>query len=147
MPGMSGLKVLKKVKELYPKLPVLMFSFLHEEDERVSQALKLGADGYLIKWHTDSCFLPAIERIVSGGQYFAKDPPPARTHIPLHQLLSKSEYKVFYKLADGKSVTEISREMSLNKNTVSTYKQRIFEKLEFDSDIDMFRYAAKMRLI
>jgi CheY-like chemotaxis protein len=83
MPGMDGLRVLDEVRELYPKLPVLMLTFLPEEDESVSRALRLGADGYLYKWKSRTDLLPAIERIVADSPCPQKRlAPPPKKPVP-----------------------------------------------------------------
>jgi two-component system invasion response regulator UvrY len=73
MPGMNGLKVLERVKELYPRLPVLMMSMFPEKDEKALRAFELGADGYLNKSCKPVDFLHAVERIVAKESCFSGD--------------------------------------------------------------------------
>jgi two-component system invasion response regulator UvrY len=129
-----------------------MLSVYSEKDERALEAFKLGVDGYLNKSCTPSDILSAVERIVSGQSCFTIGFMEHVTHClmarkkPSHECLAEQEYKVFCMLAQGRPIRKISKELNLSQSTVSTYKQRIFEKMEFKSNADMFRYAVKKKL-
>ena len=68
MPGMSGLDVLKELKQLYPRLPVLILS-MHPEDRFAIRALKAGAAGYITKESAVGALVDAIRKIAAGGKY------------------------------------------------------------------------------
>ena len=64
----------------------------------------------------------------------------------LHESLSDREYDVMCMIAAGKTLTEISEKLNLSVKTVSTYKSRILDKMEFKSSADIIRYAIKNNL-
>jgi len=64
-----------------------------------------------------------------------------------YQSLSDREFEVFKLIAEGKSTSEISELLFLNKNTISTYKSRIFEKLNLHSNAEIIKYAIANNLI
>jgi DNA-binding NarL/FixJ family response regulator len=66
---------------------------------------------------------------------------------PLHAQLSEREFQIFCKLATGKSVSEIARELSLSVKTVSTYRTRVLEKMSLRSNADITAYALRNGLI
>ena len=67
--------------------------------------------------------------------------------IPPHEKLSEREFQVFLMIAKGKSLIEISRELSISIKTVSTYRARILEKLELENnaEIDMEQISGKVK--
>ena len=137
LPGRDGLDVLRQVRDEHPKLPVLMLSTYPDRQYAV-RSLKLGASGYLHK-SADSEQITAAVRHVARGQRFvtaavaellaaALGQSSSDDERPLDELLSHREFQVFERLAQGKSVGEIARELSLSSNTVSTYRARILDK-------------------
>ena len=66
---------------------------------------------------------------------------------PSHTQLSEREFQIFCKLASGQSVSEIAKELFLSVKTVSTYRSRILEKMNFKSNADITYYAVKNQLI
>jgi two-component system invasion response regulator UvrY len=153
MPGLSGLDVLRKVKEKNLNLHVLILS-VYPQEQYAIQAFKLGAFGYLSK---DSAFEElslAIKKIASGGRYISSafaeklafNGFDSDVH-PLHENLSEREYQVMILLAKGKSVTEISEEIFLSGKTVSTYRTRILQKMGMKKNAELTMYSIKNNLI
>ncbi len=70
MPGRDGLDVLKKLKQLHPKLPILVLS-MYPEEQYAIRALMLGASGYMTKESAPEELIGAIRRIVMGGRYLS----------------------------------------------------------------------------
>ncbi|NQU12157.1 response regulator transcription factor, partial [bacterium] len=143
MPGRSGLEVLTDLKLARPALPVLVVTGNPEEQFAV-RMLKAGAAGYLTKDSSSAELVAAIQKISRGGQYIT--PAVAEclaTHIrtgtdkPLHETLSDREFSVLRLLGTGKSVSGISRELSLSVKTVSTYRRRLLQKLRLTSTAEL----------
>ena len=67
------------------------------------------------------------------------------TKLP-HENLSDREFEVLKKLVEGKSVSEISEMLSLNINTISTYRARILDKMSLKSNADLIRYAIEHKI-
>ena len=68
LPGMAGLDVLRELRQLAPRLPVLILS-VHAADQYVTRALRAGASGYLTKESAAEELVQAIRRVVAGGRY------------------------------------------------------------------------------
>lgn len=152
LPGRDGLDVLRQLRVEHPRLPVLMLSTYPDRQYAV-RSLKLGASGYLNK-SADSEQITAAVRRVAGGQRFitatvaellaaAIGPEGAEAEAPLHVLLSHRELQVFERLAQGRSVGEIARDLSLSSNTVSTYRARILDKTGTRNDVELALYAVR----
>ena len=72
MPGRSGVDVLRHLKALRPKLPVLVLS-MHPEDQYGKRVLKAGASGYMNKESAPEELIQAVRKLLSGGRYSESD--------------------------------------------------------------------------
>jgi two-component system, NarL family, invasion response regulator UvrY len=153
MPGRDGLEILKDIKVLKPKLPVMILSMFPEEQYAL-RALKSGASGYLTKDSIPDELIKAVRKVLNGGKYvsssfsdkllFSLDSDSDR---PLHESLSDREYQVLRLIASGKTIKDIADEMSLSVKTVSTYRSRILEKMDMKNNAELTHYAIKHRLV
>jgi DNA-binding NarL/FixJ family response regulator len=153
IPGRNGFDVLQEIKHLSPVTPVLVVSASPEEDFAV-RALKLRAAGYLTKSRVADELKPAIKKALSGGRYvtaslaeklaqsLGEDVKGAR-----HESLSNREFQVLRLVALGRSLKEISAELSLSEKTVGTYRRRIAEKMGLSSNVELARYALQAGLV
>lgn len=153
MPGRSGLDALNQIKQAAPKLPVLIMS-MYPEDQYALRVLKAGAAGYLGKETIHDDIARAIETVLRGKKFITPEIAEKLANafdagIPgqLHENLSDREFDVFKLLAAGRSVTEISEQLSLSATTVSTYRSRIMEKMSMKSNADLTRYAIEHKFI
>ena len=153
MPGKSGLELLKEIKREHPNRPVLILS-MYPEEVHATRVLKAGAAGYLNKASACEELAHAIRKIAGGGKYIS--PSLAEKMVfelgpdaqkPLHEELSDREYRVMWLLASGKQVKQIAKEMFLSASTISTYRSRIFKKLQLTSNAGLVRYAIKHQLM
>ena len=151
--GRSGLEVLKELKQLRPKLPVLILS-MHSEEQFARRAFKAGAAGYITKDSPRAELLKAINKVIEGGNYVS--PALAEklvidlrrdTDRPLHETLSDREFEVMCLIASGKTVGEIAGLLSLSDNTISTYRARILEKMGMKTNAELTHYAIQNKLV
>ena len=149
MPGRSGLDALPQIKQIKPKLPVLIMS-IHSEDHYAIRVLKAGASGYLSKDLAPEELVGAIRRVVSGKRYITAAVAEKLANIidnednkPLHENLSDREFAVFKLLSIGKSLTEIAESMFLSITTVSTYRSRILVKMNMKSNAEITLYTVE----
>jgi DNA-binding NarL/FixJ family response regulator len=152
MPGMSGLDVLRKIKEKKLKTRVLILS-VHEIEQYAIQVFKLGASGYLSKSCAYEELTLAIRKIASGGRYvvasLAEKLAFDNDHVKsfLHERLSERELQVMLMLASGKHINEIAEMINLSQGTVSTYRFRILQKMGLKNNAELTMYAIKHNLI
>jgi DNA-binding NarL/FixJ family response regulator len=154
MPGRSGLDAVKHIKHTSPRMPVLILS-IHPEREYALRALKAGAAGYISKDAANDELVKAIRRILQGRKYIsapiaeimAEEMGADKSNKPGHESLSNREFDIFTALADGKSVWEIAEKFTLSTSTVSTYRARIFVKMNVKSNAELTRYAIEHKLV
>lgn len=153
MPGRGGLDILKEIKNKRPKLPVLILSMYPEEQYAV-RVLKAGASGYMTKDSAPHELINAIKQISKGKKYVSPSLAEklavdleVNTGRPLHESLSDREYQVMCKIASGKTLKEISDQLSLSIKTISTYRSRILEKMNMKSNAELTHYAIKNKLV
>jgi len=153
MPGRSGVEALRQVKEINPRIPVLIMS-MHPEDQYALRVLKAGAAGYLNKDSVHDELIKSIQTVRLGRKYITPSIAEklagaldSDTSKQLHELLSNREFDVFKMLAGGKSVSVIADQYSLSATTVSTYRARILEKMAMRTNADLTRYALEKKLI
>jgi two-component system, NarL family, invasion response regulator UvrY len=152
MEGIGGIETLKELKHRKPKLPVLVLS-MHPEDQYALRVLKAGASGYLTKKSAPDELVNAIRTIASGKKYITATTAEAlascfdvdKQTLP-HESLSDREYQVLIALTTGRGITEIAESLGLSVKTISTYKTRIFEKLNTTNTAEMIRYAMEHNL-
>jgi len=140
----------------HPKVRVLIMSALPEE-QYARTVLRAGASGYLSKGGSPDELAKAVRLVLMGKKYISDslaesiaadlDKKLKEDPKPLHTALSTREFQVFRKLAIGIPLTGIARELSLSVKTVSTYRTRILEKMDFKNNADMIGYALRNGLI
>jgi DNA-binding NarL/FixJ family response regulator len=152
MPGIDGLDVLKQLKRERPRLPVLILT-MHAEDQFAIRALKAGASGYLTKESAPAQLVGAVRRVFGGGRYIsAQLAERLADHLGPenerfgHEKLSDREYHVLRLIAAGRSTREISADLSLSVKTISTYRARIFEKMQMKTPAELAAYVVRNRL-
>ncbi len=153
MPGGDGLEVLKQIKVIRPQLPVLILS-MHTEDQFGTAVLKEGAAGFMTKRTAPEELSKAIKQVTRGGKYIT--PTLAEklafdvekdTDKPPHKTLSNREYQVFLMLAAGKSVNEISQELSLSEKTIRQFRSRLLAKMKMKNNVELAHYAIQHGLV
>ncbi|MDP9087525.1 MAG: response regulator transcription factor [Pseudomonadota bacterium] len=155
MPDRSGLDILRHVTSGYPKTRVLIMSGLPEA-QYARNVLRAGASGYLSKGGSPEELLKAVRTVLIGRRYVSASLAESMAadlegchdqNQPLHERLSVREFQIFGKLAAGAGVGDIAEELSLSVKTVSTYRSRVLEKMNFTSNADMTAYALRNGLI
>ena len=153
MPGRSGLDLLKDVKALTPKLPILVLS-MYPEDQYALRVIKAGAMGYMTKDSAPDALVSAVTKILNGGKYISaalseqlldqiQEPKKGESY----EQLSDREFQVLQLIASGKTVSEVADKLSLSVKTVSTYRTRILEKLHFSTNAELTRYAMQKKIV
>lgn len=153
MPGRSGLDIIKDLKNMKPKINILVLS-IHPEEQYAVRVLKAGASGYLTKESIPDELLTAIRKIALGKKYISASFSERLAENleydmekPLHMFLSDREYEVMMLIASGKTVTKIANELSLSVKTISTYRTRILEKMQMKTNAELTHYAIKYGLV
>ena len=148
----DGLDVLKSIGAEFPGLGVVMLS-VYPESQFAVRAIRGGARAYLNKGCSPDELFRAVSTVGAGGYYL----PPATAALLAqnvrrdapgapHDALSNREMQVLRLLAQGRTVSEIARQLSLSVNTISTYRARVCDKLGARTAVDLFSYATRHSL-
>lgn len=149
----SGLEVLKELKQIRPRLPVLILS-MHSEEQYARRAFKAGASGYITKDSSRAELAKAVNKVAAGGSYVT--PALAEKLVldlgrgsdrPPHETLSDREFEVMRLIASGKTVTEIAALLSLSDKTISTYRARLLEKMGMTTNAELIRYVIQNKIV
>ncbi|KAA0127031.1 response regulator transcription factor [Chryseobacterium sp. SN22] len=132
------------IKELKKKQKLLKILIFSTYDENVGiQYIEEGAAGYLSKGASEAEILAAITAVFEEGYYYTIDMMKklVRQSADSHSVerLSKREFQIFKLLAEGNGNIEISNSLNLKMSTISTYKKKIFEKLQVKNIVDLVR--------
>jgi two-component system invasion response regulator UvrY len=149
----SGLELLRQVKQIRPRLPVLILS-MHSEEQYARRAFKAGASGYVTKDSSRSELVRALDKVIAGGRYFSQELAETLivdlergTDRPPHEALSDREFEVMRLIGSGKTVGEIAALLALSDSTISTYRARILEKMGMKTNAELTHYAIQNRLV
>lgn len=153
MPGRSGIELIKQIKSEKPKLPILVLS-MHKEDEYAVRSIRAGASGYVCKDSASQQLLSAIRSVAKGGRFISADVATdlafnliLRNDRAPHTSLSDREFLIFRKIANGEPINDIALQLNLSAKTVSTYKTRVFQKMQMTSVAELIRYGLKHGLL
>lgn len=152
MPGRNGIEVLKEMRTIGIKAPILILS-MHPEETFAIRALKAGASGFLNKNKTPEELIKAIQLVLTGRKYITPTVAEQLADLtvfsedPGHARLSDREMQILRLFASGMQVSQIAKEISLSVNTISTYRTRILEKLALKNNAELIRYAYENGLV
>jgi two-component system invasion response regulator UvrY len=152
-PGDSGLEAVKKIKEHSPGTPVIVFS-MHSPDQYAVRAMRAGASSYLSKSAAAMELVNAVNQVKAGKRYISEEVAAVLASAFERKDLDRSienlsdrELEVFKLLAVGKSVSEIAHELILSINTINTFRGRLLEKMHFQNNMELIRYAVDNHLV
>jgi two-component system invasion response regulator UvrY len=153
MPGRSGFDILTDIRQMQPRLPILVLS-MHPEEQYAKRALKAGARGYLKKESAPEELIQAVRNLLAGRLYIsgalaeriAEDLHEGADR-PAHEALSAREFEILVMIGSAKTVTQIAEELHLSASTVSTYRTRVLEKMKMANTAELIHYAVRNHLV
>ncbi len=141
--GIENIKIMKEIRNVQKNTKILIFSCLEEENYGL-RYLKNGADGYLNKYCSEDKITEAFNNILIDGYYYSDD-IKSKINLKTHKKnllnpidsLSNREFEIAKMLIDGCGNLEISNKLNIQMSTVSTYKNRVFEKLDINNIVSL----------
>ncbi len=152
LPGMDGLELIKNIKARYSDLQVLVLS-MHDETLYAERALRVGANGYVMKQAGTEILIEAIRKVLAddifvsdnmakkivrrfaaGGRKIISSPV---------ELLSNRELEVFQLIGKGYSTRKIAETLSLSVKTIESYRAHIKLKLQLSDSAEMLQHAVR----
>lgn len=154
MPGMGGMEATRRLKRMYPELPIIAVTVLND-DPFPSKLLDAGARGFVTKGDPADELFVAIDAVLKGKYHISRMVAQKLAlsgfigeaeNSPLAQL-SPREMQTMLMIAQGKTNGEISDFMCLSPKTISTFRTRLLEKLGVSNDVEMTHLALRYKLI
>jgi DNA-binding NarL/FixJ family response regulator len=157
MPLLNGIEAARQIARRLPAVNILMLS-MHAQEAYITQAMKAGARGYLLKDSADTQLLHAVAAVGAGKSYFS----PAAAKVMLDDYvrhlnekgvadrfdtLSEREREIFQLIAEAHSNKEIAELLSLSPATVETHRAHILQKLDVHNTAELVLYAVRRGII
>ncbi|MCL8009027.1 response regulator transcription factor [Gelidibacter japonicus] len=153
LPELNGITALRAIKKEHEKVKVIMFSY-HPEEIYAISTIKAGASAYILKTVDTQTIREAIIKVHNGEIYLSANMEKhlhfndtRNSKSKLYKRLSTREVEVLKLLSTGKKNKEIALELDINEKTVSTYKARLFKKLNVTNLVDLIHQAEHLGTI
>ncbi len=158
MPGMNGLEATRRIKAVLPYIRIVILT-VSEEDQNLFEAIKSGAQGYLMKKIETKALFSTLRGVVQGeasvsrimagkilDEFARQAMQPPAVSLPGTEL-SPREKKVLEMVAQGKTNKEIAAALAIAENTVKSYVKNILEKLHLENRVQAATFAVREGLI
>jgi DNA-binding NarL/FixJ family response regulator len=159
LPDMSGIDAIRRVKQRFPRLPIVAFT-VFEEAATILDAICAGADGYLLKRTPADELITQLQAVVAGGSPLTPDvarivlevvrrheSEPGAPEPERHLAISGRERDVLRLLAEGMVHKQVADQLGISLDTVRTYVRRIYEKLQVKTVAQAVSRAIREQLI
>jgi DNA-binding NarL/FixJ family response regulator len=158
MPECDGLEATKKIKEILPSIKIVMLT-ASEEDQNLFEAMKIGAQGYLLKDLELKQFVELLQTISKGEailsstmatkifKEFNKNERESKTSDPSVDELTDRETTILRHVAEGLLNKEIADQLGISENTVKIHLRNILEKLHLKNRIQAAVYAVRQGIV
>lgn len=162
MPGMNGIDTTLAISRLFPQIKIMILSVLDQED-KIFEAIKAGASGYLTKDEKPSKIIAAIEELLDGGapmspsiavktlKMLRKQEISGQTtdspKTPDEFNLTKREIEILEKIAAGLSYSQIGDQLFISARTARKHIEHIYQKLHVHSKLEAVQIAQRNRWV
>ena len=155
MPLLNGIEATRRIAKRVPQTRILVLS-MYSDEAYVTQMMKAGATGYLLKDSAGVDLLEAVQSVAQGKSYFSPavarlmSDDYARQRGPdddRYESLSDREREIFQLIAEGKANKEIAALLFISISTVETHRARIMEKLDLHSAAEIVLHAVRRGVI
>jgi DNA-binding NarL/FixJ family response regulator len=150
MPNLNGFDAGEKLKKNLPEIK-LIFLTVNEDPDMVTEAFRIGANGYLLKSSAASELFQAIDVVLHSGNYvtpkiargmisaFIKNPGGQK----IYGSLTLRQREVLQLLVEGNTMKQVSAILNITPRTVAFHKYQIMEDLEIKTNSELIQYAIK----
>jgi len=157
MPLLNGIEATRQIARRFTSINILILS-MHSEEAYITQAMKAGARGYLLKDSADTELIRAVMAVAAGKSFFS----PAVAKVMLDdyvrhlaekgiadrfESLSEREREIFQLIAEAHSNKEIADLLSVSPATVETHRAHILQKLDVHNTAELVLYAVRRGII
>lgn len=156
MPELNGLEAAARIRKEHPNTRVIILS-MHASEEYVLQALRAGANGYLLKDASTAELELAIQAVVKGENYLS---PVVSKHVVSGYVrrvggeagsstepLTPRQREILQLIAEGNSTKQIASKLNISIKTVETHRTQLMERLKIHDIPGLVRYAIRIGLV
>lgn len=152
MPILNGVDAARELRKISPKTKVIILT-KHDEDQYVTEALRSGVKGYVLKSQVANDLIHAIQEVCRGSIYLSPsisravvDAYLSKTDMPA-DTLSARERQVLQLVSEGKSTKEVASQLGVSVKTAESHRARLMRKLDIHETASLVRYAIRRGLI
>jgi DNA-binding NarL/FixJ family response regulator len=152
MPILNGVEAAREMKKSAPRTKVILLT-QHDEDQYVTEALRAGVRGYVLKSQAADDLIHAIQEVCRGSVYLSPnisravvDAYLSKTYITTDPL-SGRERQVLQLVGEGKSTKDIAVHLGISTKTAESHRARLMKKLDIHETASLVRYAIRRGLI
>lgn len=151
MPGLNGLEATARITKQWPNIKVMILS-MHQDDQYVRQALKMGASGYLLKDSASTELALAVRAVLRGENYLSPAASKSVLTDYVQRLrsdgssevrLTPRQREILQLIAEGCSTKEVARRLDLAVKTVETHRGLLMKQLDIHEVAGLVRYAMR----
>lgn len=159
LPGMTGLQAAQEIRERAPEVRIVLLT-MYNDDAYLQQALRIGAQGYVLKQAADSELIAAIRAVQRGESFIYPSLTGQLINLYLKQTtsaqqsageaqdeLSPRENEVLRLVALGYTSQQVARQLGISVSTVETHRERLMDKLKLKGRAQLVRYALSRGLL
>jgi DNA-binding NarL/FixJ family response regulator len=154
LPQMNGLELTRVLKRELPRTEIVIYT-MYDRDSIVTEVLRAGAHGYVLKSDPVSHLLAAVEALAGGKPYFS--PTISEALVDNHgehghgdtgaKLLTPREREVVQLIAEGKINKQIAHMLDISVKTVETHRAAVMHKLKLKTTAELVLYAIRNHLV
>lgn len=152
MPLMNGLEAAGEIRRASPQTKIILLT-RHDEDQYVTEALRMGVKGYVLKNQAATDLVQAIYQVCRGGFYLS----PGVSRAVVEAFLSKTarppdpltsrERQVLQLISEGKSTKDVACLLGISAKTAESHRARLMHKLDIHETASLVRYAIRRGII
>jgi DNA-binding NarL/FixJ family response regulator len=153
MPELNGTEAARIISKRCAHTRIVMLS-MHSNSVHIHRALQAGAGGYVLKESVGRELVDAIRTVHAGRRYLSKPLADDLLDRLVHDVpedplsrLSARERQVLQMIAEGTTVVDIARKLSLSRKTVETYRERMMEKLGLSDFAGLIKFAIQQGVV
>lgn len=154
MPEMDGVELVKKVKETFPDVKILVLT-MHDDRETIGEIIMAEAEGYVLKNTSKKELVKGIQRVHSGGTFYSNQVmqiilerfQKREKQQEAEQLLTERELEILKLISEEKSSREIGDELNISFRTVDTHRKNLLKKTNTRTVIGLLKFGVHHSLI
>ncbi|AUD07500.1 DNA-binding response regulator [Spirosoma pollinicola] len=157
MPVMGGIELTIKLRERFPHVKICLLT-VEDKPDTIKEAIRAGADGYVLKSAERAELETALHMIVKGNKFYSEQVMMQLAHEtgielipdagkPQKITISKRELDVLTLIAQEFSGTQIAEKLFISPTTVETHRKHLMQKLGVQTTIGLVKYAIKFQII